>query len=235
MNNESQTTIIDAMFKAGAHFGFGRSRRHPSMSPFIFGMKNRVEIFDLEKTKDLLIRAKEIVRGFGKNGSQILFVGGKSEARQAIRDAADKLRMPYVTGRWLGGTLTNFKEIRRRIDRLQDLLAERQSGGLVKYTKRERMIIDREIAHLERFFSGLSLMKEKPNALFVIDPRHEHTAVSEAKKERIPLITLASSDCQFGDANYPIVGNDSSRQSIEFFIKEIVAAYEQGQTEKLKT
>lgn len=227
-NKSENNQLVEAMFKAGAHFGFSRSRRHPSVSPYIFGMKNRVEIFDLDKTKDLLEAAKEFITSIAKTGGQILLVGGKSEAKETIGKAAVRLNMPYVNGRWLGGTLTNLKELRKRVERMETLRIEKEKGELVKYTKKERLLIDREIAKLERFFGGIAMMKEKPKALFVIDPRYECIAVTEARKQGVPVIALAGSDCHIGGIDYPIVGNDTTRASINFFVEEIIKAFESG-------
>ena len=216
---------IDSMFKAGAHFAFSRSRRHPTVAPYIFGVKNKVEIFDLEKTNDLLEKAKILVGAIAKDKKMILFVGGKSEARNAIKAGALSINMPYVDGRWIGGTLTNFTQIRKRVEKLEKLTSEREKGELSKYTKKERLLIDREIANLERFFSGIVSMKEMPKALFVIDPRKEKTAVKEAQDMRIPVIALSGSDCNLKEVTYPIAGNDASQTSIQFFVQEIVKSY----------
>lgn len=229
-NNE----VIQKMFTAGAHFAFSRSRRHPTLAPFIFGVKNRVEIFDLEKTGVLLEKASDFVKKMGIEGRQILFVGGKSEARDAIKTAALSLDMPYVAGRWIGGALSNFKEIRSRVDKFLDLTAKREKGELVKYTKKERLLIDREIEKLDRLFSGLIPMKELPKALFVIDSKHESIAVTEARKAGIPVVALMGSDCDLKDVDYPIPGNDASMASIAFFVNKIVWAYKEGVNERLK-
>ena len=224
----SNDTTIDNMFKAGAHFAFNRSRRHPSVSAYIFGVKNNVEIFDLEKTKTLLDAAKTYISSLGAEKKQILFVGGKSEARGSVKHAAESLAMPYVDGRWIGGTLTNFPQIRKRVEKLERLTSEREKGELAKYTKKERLLIDREIATLERFFSGIVSMKELPKAVIVIDPKKEHIAVKEAQDMGIPVIALLGSDCDLGTVNYPIVGNDSSKTSIAFFATELAKAYNDG-------
>ena len=227
-NTKNSDKIIEEMFKAGAHFGYSRSRRHPTASPYIFGVKNRVEIFDLVKTADLLKNALDFVSGLAKEDRQILFVGGKNEARDLIKNAAISIDMPYVAGRWIGGTFTNFPEIKKRISKLEELTKQREKGELSKYTKKERLIIDRNIANLERFFSGLLLMKEMPKAIFVIDPKNEAIAVTEAKKMGIPVIALAGSDCDIKDVDYPIAANDSSISSISFFVGEIVSAYKKN-------
>jgi len=221
--------VINAMFSVGAHFGYSKSRRHPSVKPYIFGAKNRVEIFDLEKTKSLLEGAKNYIKNLGTLHKQILLVGGKNESKEAIKGAGMSLGMPYVAGRWIGGTLTNFAEIRSRVDTMIDLLNKREKGELVKYTKKERLLIDRDIERLQTFFTGLVPMKSLPTALFVIDPGKENIAVAEADKVGIPVVALMSSDCNLKEVAHPIVGNDSSIKSIRFFVEEIVSAYKEGE------
>ncbi len=219
------------MFSAGAHFGLGRSRRHPTVTPFIFGTKNRTDIFDLEKTEKTLETAKAFVAALGKEGKTILFVGGKKEASALIKTTAMSLNMPYVEGRWIGGTLTNFGNIRKCIERYEKLISDREKGELAKYTKRERMLIDREIAKLERMFLGIVSLKKMPELLFLIDPRKEQNAIGEAGHAKIPVMALSSSDCNISEVKYPIVGNDAAKASIQFFLSEIAAAYQAGKKE----
>lgn len=227
---ETNNPIIDSMFKAGAHYAYSKSRRHPTIAPYIFGVKNKVEIFDLEKTFESLKTAKEFVASIAKEGKQILFVGGKNEARDAVKTGALSLGMPVVAGRWIGGTLSNFSEIKKRINKFETLTSQREKGELGKYTKKERLLIDREIANLDRFFSGLLPMKDLPKALFVIDSKKEKIAVKEAQDMGVPVIALLGSDCNLNDVEYPIPGNDSSQSSIKFFVNEIVAAYKAGKS-----
>jgi len=229
---EEKNIVMDAeierMFKAGAHFGYQKSRRHPSVKPLIFGVKNRVEIFDLEKTKEYLDKAKKFVAAIAEHNGKILFVSGKSEIREAIKNAANAIAMPYVAGRWVGGTFTNFPEIKKRIERFTTLTSQREKGELGKYTKKERLLLDREIDNLNELFGGIVSMKEFPKAVFVVDAKREHIAVTEAHKVGIPVISLSGSDNNLKDAEYPIPGNDASLASITFFLNEIVSAYKQG-------
>jgi small subunit ribosomal protein S2 len=229
-----KSPLIEALFSVGAHYGYKRSRRHPSVAPYIFGLKNRVEIFDLEKTSGLLEAAKAFVRTLGKEGKTMLLVGGKPEAREAVRAAAARLGMPYVAGRWIGGTLTNFSEIKKRLARFADLRASRESGELgKKYTKKERLLLDREIARLEENFGGVTTLTGGPVALFVVDPGHEHTAVREAARMKLHVVALAGSDCNITSIDHAIIGNDSSRRSITFFVEAIAQAYEEGKAEHI--
>lgn len=228
MNHAKNEGLITTMFAAGAHFGYSRSRRHPSVKPFIFGVKNGVEILDLEKTSVELENAKEFVKSLAKTGKQILFVGTKNEAKKAIEDGALSIDMPFVGERWVGGVLTNFPEIKKRVALLEDLRAKRENGELAVYTKKERSLIDKDIERLEKNFSGIVSMKEPPVALFIIDPKKESIALKEAQFLGIPVIALANSDCNLKEVEYPIPGNDSSLSSISFFVGQIVEAFKAG-------
>lgn len=219
---------IKALFDAGAHFGFSRARRHPSASPFLFGTKDRTDIFDLEATGKKLDAAREFVASVAQSGKQVLFVAGKEEATDIVKEQAERIGAPYVAGRWIGGTLTNFKNIRKRIERLQKLTSERDAGELGKYTKRERLLIDREIEELLARFGGLAHMNELPAALYVVDTRREYTAVQEAVQLKIPVIGLASSDCDFSVIKYPVPANDTSVRSVSFVTRELADAYQEG-------
>jgi ribosomal protein S2, bacterial type len=220
--------LIDELFQAGAHFGFVKARRHPSAKPFIFGSKNKLEIFDLEKTSEELLKVLQFVEDKGKEGASVLFVGGKSEAREAIVSAGTELSQPYVHGRWIGGTLTNWSEIKRRIEKLATLTTQKEKGELGKYTKKERLLIDREIAKLTVYFGGLGDMKALPKLLVVVDPKKEHIAVAEAKRMKIPVVAIAGSDTNLYDVDYAVPANDSSRASIGLIVSKIVLAYKAG-------
>lgn len=228
VNNER----VEQMFAVGAHFGFSKTRRHASVAPYIFGIKNRVEIIDLEKVDALLEKALAFISGLAKEGKQVLFVGGKNEARTALKIAAESIGMPYVDGRWIGGTLTNFPEIKKRLIKLEDLVKQKEKGELAKYTKKERLMIDREIANLERFFSGISSLKDLPKAVVVVDAKKEIIAVTEAQKMNIPVVALCGTDCDISKINYPIVANDASLSSIAFFMNEIAKAYSKAKVLK---
>ena len=224
----TKTNLIDKMFQAGAHFGFAKSRRHPSALPFIFGKKNNVEIFDLEKVEEKLKEAKEFVSKVASQKKQILFVGGKRESQGIIKDVADRIEMPYVAGRWIGGTITNFEEIRKRVKKLQELSSQKEKGELGKYTKKERLMIDRQIIKLEDRFGGIVPMDRKPGAVFIIDAEKESIARDEAIKNNIPVISLMSTDCDMTKVQYAIPANDTSVKSIRFFAEEIASAYQEG-------
>lgn len=219
---------INEMFEAGVQFGYSKSRRHPSTVPYIHGTKTRGDIIDLEKTSVLLEEAKDFMKGLAASGKMVLFVGTKAESRNAMRNAADRLGMPYIDSRWIGGTLTNFKEIRRRVDHLMDLQYKREHNELIYKTKKEKLMIEREITKLEKNFGGLALMKSLPAAVFVIDSGFDSIAIDEAECVKIPTISLSNTDCNIDRITYPIVGNDASIKSIAYIVRDIASAYENG-------
>lgn len=228
---KSKTSVdsdIQEMFEVGAHYGQSKSRRHPSTIPFIYGMKNRKEIFDLEKTKEALDNALAFVEELGASGKQLLFVTSKHEANEVLRKGAESIDQPFVTGRWIGGTLTNFKNIRGRIEKLQELRKKQESGELEKYTKKEQLLLDREIDRLENKFGGIESMESFPGALFIIDTKEEEIAVAEAQQNDIPIIGVCSTDCNIDIIEYPIPANDAQRASVAYFVEKVVAAYEEG-------
>lgn len=224
----SQNKTVEEMFAVGAHYGYAKSRRHPTVLPYIFGVKGGVEIFDLDKTSGLLEKAKEFAKTLGSEDKQILFVAGKRQALSIVKDGADQINQPYVIGRWIGGTLTNFEEISKRVKRLEILNDQKEKGLLAKYTKKERLLIDREIEKLEDRFGGIVSMKRKPGALFIVDASQEEIAHAEAIVTKVPTISLCGSDCDISEVEYPIVANDSSVDSIKYFVNQIVEAYREG-------
>jgi small subunit ribosomal protein S2 len=229
MKTVATGTAIERLFKTGAHFAQVRSRRHPSMKPFIVGAKARMEILDLSKTEEQLLAAKKILSALAKDGKTVMFVGGKAEIATLVKAAAESIGQPFVAGRWLGGTISNFVEIKKRIDRLADLLAKRESGELVKiYTKLERVKIDREIARLGGRLSGIETLTKRPDAMVVVDTRHEKHATKEANDAGIPVIGVMGSDCNLSDATYPIVVNDASREAVSYVLAELTGAFEEG-------
>lgn len=217
--------LIRDMFSVGAHYGYTRTRRHASVKPFLYGTKNRSDIIDLEKTTVQLDAALEVLKTLGSTGKQILFVGTKPEATVATKAAAESLAMPYVEIRWIGGTLTNEKQIKSRVTLFEDLTNKTEKNELIAKTKKEKLLLERKMAKLGRRFGGLTTMKGIPGALVVIDPREEHIAVTEANQMGIPVIALANTDCDIRLVSYPVLGNDSNKKAIEWFLNKFVEAY----------
>jgi len=224
----SENKKMEEMLKKGVHFGYSSTTLNPKMKPFIFAYRNNTEIFDLGKILQQLNLAKEFIKNLGKEKKPILFVGTKKEAKENTESFAQELHMPYVVERWLGGILTNFKEIKNRIDYLNDLTQKKESGEFEKYTKKERLEIARKIVRLDRYLAGIRQCQSLPAALIVVDSNYEKTAVKEAKKTKIPLVAIMNSDCSPEDVDYPIPANDSSVSSINFFLGELVDAYKEG-------
>lgn len=221
--------LITALFNVGAHLGYSKGRRHASMKSLIFGSKGKTDIIDLTKTEKILEETLAFVRAQGAHSKTLLFVGGKPEVQSLVRGAAEELDMPFVAGRWLGGTLTNFSEIKKRLKRLAELTSDRDAGVLVqKYTKKERVLIDREIADLEEKFGGIAELERVPDVLVAVDTRAEAIAVREAVAVGIPVVGIMNSDCDRSVVSHPIVGNDAARESVQFFLQQVVDAYREG-------
>ncbi len=231
MANQSKMNrqnITEEMFKAGVHYGYSKSRRHPSTSAYVFATKNGVDIINIEKTNDLLDKALEEISKLAASGKTILFVGTKPEARQQIVETALSLNMPYVSDRWVGGALTNFSEIKKRISRLLSLRDQKEKNELDKYTKKEQLLINKEMEDMTKNFQGLSSITKTPDAVFIVDTKKEHIAATEAKKMNLPIIALVNTDCNIKQIDYPIVANDASISSITFFLSKIKEAYNNG-------
>ena len=222
------TAVIDKLFSIGAHFGYAPSRRHPSTAAFIFGTKGGTELFDLEQTAECLTTALDFVAQLAAARKTILFVSGKAEGRESLKRAAERINMPFVASRWIGGSLTNFSEIKKRLNRLQEIVDMNQTGEIAKFTKRERLMIEREATDLETMFGGLRGMQKMPDAIFVIDPKQEAGVVAEAAQMNIPVIALLNTDCDRRQVAYPIPANDAASQVITYVVDEVARAYAQN-------
>lgn len=228
-DNQTDSKLIERLFSAGAHFGFTKSRRHPTVTPYLFGTKQGTDIFDLEKTCELLHKAKEVLHEAGKNGKTVLFVGTKKEMSDIVKRHAEEAEMPYVTNRWIGGTLTNFSEIKKRTARLAELVEQSESGELErKYTKKERVMIGREFDKLTFNFGGIRALEKIPQLLLVVDPRHNHIAVSEAHEMNIPVIGITSTDANLSVITHPVLVNDSLQASVDLVLGELTQALAEG-------
>lgn len=213
--------LVNEMFEAGAHVGYSKTRRHPSSREFIFDSRKKKDIIDLEKTSGQLDTALLFLQELKKEDKQVLFVGTKAEARQIVRAAAELIDMPFVTERWLGGTLTNASEIKKRVERLVKLEDQTAKGELVAANKKEKLMLGREMERLEKKFGGIKTLKRAPAAVFVIDPKKEEIAVTEARQMNIPVIAIANTDCDISLITHPIVANDTNVSSINFFTQKI--------------
>lgn len=215
---------VDALKQAGLQYGYSRTRRHPSVKPFIEGNHNGVDFIKLESTKEQLEEAISFLKSVSGAGKVILFVGVKPEIRQIIKEVALSLNAPYIAERFIGGTLTNFPQMKKRIEKLHDLLKKKETGELSVYTKKEQLLIQRDIDRLDRDFGGISSLTNLPAAIVIIDPRHELMCVKEAKLLHIPVVALSNTDCTIEGIEYPIVGNDGSVSSVRFVLEAIKGA-----------
>ncbi len=225
-NNEIS---VEKMFEAGAHYGYSKTRRHPSVSSFIFTTKNKTDIIDLEKTEKMLKEACDFIKEMGARNKVVLFVGTKPEAREAIKMAAESINMPYVIERWIGGSLSNFTEIKKRIGELENYKIENEKGELEKYTKKERLMLSKKMEKLSKYYSGMLGMKKIPDALVIIDSKKESIAATEARKCNVPVVALSNTDSNIKGITYSVIANDASRQSVAYFAKVFAASYKDGQ------
>ncbi|MCL2088228.1 MAG: 30S ribosomal protein S2 [Oscillospiraceae bacterium] len=203
------------LLEAGVHFGHQTRRWNPKMAEYIFTERNGIYIIDLSKTAKKLEEAYMFIRDVVDGGSSILFVGTKKQAGDSVKEEAERCSMHFVNARWLGGMLTNFKTIRRRIDRLEQLLKMREDGTFGLLPKKEVIKLDLEIQKLEKFLGGIREMNDLPGALFIVDPRKERIAVAEAKKLGIPIVAIVDTNCDPDEVDYVIPGNDDAIRAVK--------------------
>ncbi|MDP2651683.1 MAG: 30S ribosomal protein S2 [bacterium] len=231
MTDGTATVEVKRLFDTGAHFAQVKSRRHPSMKPFLVGTKGRQEIFDLAQTAEQLEVAKAALQTLAKEGKTVLFVGGKTEIAALVKKAAQEIAAPFVASRWLGGTISNWSEIKKRVERLAELTEKSAAGTLAKqHTKLELVKLDREKKRLEERLDGITTLTKRPDALVVVDTKYEKHAVKEANDAGIPIIAIMSSDCDLRNAAFPIVANDTSRETVRLILSELTGAFQKGQT-----
>ncbi len=219
---------LEAMAQAGVHFGHAKTKNHPAMAPYIFGMRNTVAILDLVKTKAHLHTALQYLRDTAAKGGVILLVGTKPSARKLILEAAGETGMPYFVERWIGGALTNFKVIAKRVEYMETLEREKAAGELEKYTKREQLKKAEEANRLKKFFDGLRRLKRLPDAVFVVDVTRDTTAVREANRLRIPVVALVDTNSDPRGIDFPIPANDDALPALRYMIGRVRAAIAEG-------
>lgn len=222
---------LQDLLEAGVHFGHQVRRGHPRMKPLIYGAKDGVHIIDLTQSEKYLKTACEFVNELGKQGKVLLFVGTKKQARPIVEELAKNLAAPYMTQRWMGGFLTNFEEIKKRIKLLKDLKEQKEKGELSKYTKKEQLLLDRKMDKLQQDFSGVMDLLGLPDAIFVTDAVSDNIAVKEANRLGIKVVALADSNCNVSEIDYPIPGNDDAIKSIKILVTAVADAYEDGKKE----
>ena len=217
------------LLEAGVHFGHQTRRWNPKMAPYIFTERNGIYIIDLQKTVRMIEDAYSFVREISANGESILFVGTKKQAGESIKEEAERAGVHFVNARWLGGMLTNFKTIRRRIDRLNQLRQMEEDGTFERLPKKEVIKLKLEIEKLEKFLGGIKDMKKLPGALFIVDPRKERITVSEARKLGIPIVAIVDTNCDPDEIDYVIPGNDDAIRAVKLIASTVANAYIEGQ------
>jgi len=222
------SSLVRELIDAGVHFGHRVSRWNPKMEPYIFGKRNSIHIIDIKETVKGLLRAKKFIAQVVANGDDVLFVGTKRQARQAVRTQADRCGMHYVSERWLGGTLTNFRTVRSRLQRLEELEGYEASGELDSFSKKMKATLQREKRKITRNLSGIRRMERLPGTLVIVDVRREHIAVREAKKLEIPTVCLIDTDSDPDYADIPIPGNDDAMRAVELMLTQLADAVEEG-------
>lgn len=223
------------LLKSGAHFGHKTSRWNPKMKPYLYTVRNDIHIFDLEKTRKAILKAAEFLSKAAQNGSSILVVGTKRQLRTIVKEKAERALLPYVNVRWLGGTFTNFKTIQktiRKMEKLQDLV---DSGELqTRYTKKERLLIERELSKMMKLFSGMKDMKRIPDIIVVVDVHYDDIAVKEAQKSKVKIVGIVDSNTSPEGIDYVIPCNDDAAQAVEMVTEVLAEAVVEGRSLKPK-
>jgi small subunit ribosomal protein S2 len=226
----NQAELVKSLVDAGVHFGHRVSRWNPKMEPYIHGKRNMIHIIDVRETVKGLLRAKKLLQNMVAGGKDVLFVGTKRQARHAIEEESKRCGMHYVSERWLGGTLTNFRTIRQRLNRLEELEKLWQTGQIETYSKKMKSTLQREMDKIKTNLEGIRKMERMPGVMFIIDTRREHIAVKEARKLGVPTIALIDTDSDPDLIDLPIPGNDDAMRAIEIIMKELADAILEGKT-----
>ncbi len=223
-----KTVSILDLLKSGAHFGHKKSKRYPKMEKYIFGVKDGAHLINLEETIVCLENAVNFVKKTVASGNKVLFIGTKRQAKSIVKEAAEKCSMPYVISRWLGGTFTNFANIYKLPKKLTTLEEEKAAGIYDKHTKKERLIIDREIIKLKEMVEGIREMDKLPGAIFVVDIKDDKTAIEEARNKKIPIIAITDTNTNPELVDYPIPANDDSVNTLKLISSVISEAVLEG-------
>ncbi|MDQ7857463.1 MAG: 30S ribosomal protein S2 [Armatimonadota bacterium] len=222
------------LLEAGVHFGHQTRRWNPKMSRFIFTERNGIHIIDLQKSVPLIEEAYRFVREVTAQGGDVLFVGTKKQAQDAIREEATRAQQPFVNQRWLGGMLTNFQTIRRRVERLREIEDMKTRGVMELLPKREQARLAEEAARLEKFLGGIKGMTRLPAAVYIVDTRQEHIAVAEARKLGIPVVAILDTNCDPDEVDYAIPGNDDAIRAVRLITNRVANACLEGLEERRK-
>jgi small subunit ribosomal protein S2 len=223
-----KTINLMDMLKAGVHFGHKTSLWNPKMAGYIYAQRNNIHILDLEKTKNKLGSALEFAKEVASRGGNVLFVGTKRQAKEVVKKAAESCGMPYVVTRWLGGTFTNFRTIQKTIKKMERYEKMIADGEIKKYTKKEQLMIAREVEKMKLFFSGIKDMKKLPDAIFVLDVKYDHIPVEEARQSKVKVIGLVDTNSDPSKVSYVIPSNDDAIKVIEYMANIMADAINEG-------
>jgi len=220
------------LLEAGSHFGHQTTRWNPKMKPYIFTARDGIHIFDLVKTKAGLEAASAFAKATASEGGQIIFVGTKKQAQEIVKETALRIEMPYIIEHWVGGLITNWDEVKKRVNLLADLKAKKVEGYFKSRTKKENLLIDRQIAKLERIFGGVANLKSVPAAVFVIDGRKDDGVLKEARRRGVKTIAIVDTNTDPGNVDFVIPANDDATKSIQLIVETIAEAVEEGASAK---
>lgn len=212
---------LEVMMQAGLHFGHKTNKKHPKMEPYIFGVRNGVSVIDVSKTKENLEKALEFLAKSVSEGKTILFVGTKVQVKDLVKEVAQECDMPYINERWIGGTITNFETIKKRVDYLKDLEKKKLEGDLEKYTKKERSNFNKEIESLKTKFEGLKPLAKIPDIVFVVDTVHDDLAVKESRKKQVKVVAIVDTNSDPSLVDYLIPANDDALTSVKYIMDKI--------------
>src|SRR6201986_104004 len=232
---QSQAELVKALVDAGVHFGHRVSRWNPKIQPYIDGKRNMIHIIAVRETIKGLLRAKKLIGQAVASGKDVLFVGTKRQARPAVEEEAKRCGMHYVSERWLGGTLTNFRTIRQRLNRLEELEKLWATGQIETYSKKMKSTLQREMDKIKTNLEGIRKMEKMPGVMFIIDTRREHIAVKEAKKLGVPTIALIDTDSDPDLIDLPIPGHDDPLRAVEIILKELADSIIEGKTGRMES
>ncbi|MEN9497379.1 MAG: hypothetical protein RL750_278 [Bacteroidota bacterium] len=229
---ENNTSLQQQLLDAGVHFGHLKKKWNPKMLPYIFAEKKGIHIIDLNKTVDCLQETAAALKQIARSGRKILFVGTKKQAKDIVQECAQRVSMPYVTERWLGGMLTNFLTIRKSVKKMQSIEKMLADGSFDSITKKERLTLSRDKDKMEKVLGGIAQLGRVPAALFLIDIGHEHIALAEAKRLGIQTFGLVDTNCDPNKVDFPIPANDDATKSITILVNYITAAIAEGLAER---
>ncbi len=222
------------LLEAGVHFGHLKKKWNPKMSPYIFMERNGIHIIDLNKTLRMLDEASKVTKALASSGRKILFVATKKQAKEIVENEAQRINMPFVTERWLGGMLTNFATVRKSIKRMKNIEKMKTDGTFERINKKERLMFSREQEKLNRVLGGISELNRLPSALFIVDIKKEHIAISEARKLNIPTIAMVDTNSDPTLVDFPIPANDDAAKAVQLIIRTIADSVSEGLEERKK-